>query len=195
MPGGCNACVARGSGHYLFLQFAGSGGSAQQQANGTGPSSHGDAAALIALAGAAGLPDGPAGYPFKPEGSNGSDQTGDLSPSRHCSSPPLLYSCATSPSTHALMIRVRALAMSSIPIKLQSRTMQLILHAGAMHPCHTGCESRSLLFSSALRAQLHGTRVASPCTAADLERMAQLVLTCQGLSKPQPHLPLSVNIP
>lgn len=60
----------------LMLQFAGSGGAMQQQANGTGGSKHGDAAALIALAGAAGLPDGPAGYPFKPEGSNGSDQTG-----------------------------------------------------------------------------------------------------------------------
>ena len=64
-----------------MLQFAGSGGSMQreqqqQQANGAGGSKHGDAAALIALAGAAGLPDGPAGYPFKPEGSNGSDQTG-----------------------------------------------------------------------------------------------------------------------
>ena len=50
----------------------------QQQANGNGPSHHSDAAALVALAtGAAGLPDGPAGYPFKPEGSNGSDQTGE----------------------------------------------------------------------------------------------------------------------
>jgi len=48
----------------------------QQQANGLGGSKQGEAAALIALAGAAGLPDGPAGYPFKPEGSNGSDQTG-----------------------------------------------------------------------------------------------------------------------
>ena len=49
----------------------------QQQANGLGGGKQGDAAALIALAGAACLPDGPAGYLFKPEGSNGSDQTGE----------------------------------------------------------------------------------------------------------------------
>ncbi len=47
----------------------------QQQANGLGGGKQAEAAALLALAGAA-LPDGPAGYPFKPEGSNGSDQTG-----------------------------------------------------------------------------------------------------------------------
>ena len=76
----CSVCTrgysARPSVFCSPLQFAGSGGSMQQPANGTSGSKHGDAAALIALAGAAGLPDGPAGYPFKPEGSNGSDQTG-----------------------------------------------------------------------------------------------------------------------
>ena len=63
----------------LCVQFAGCGGAMphQQQANGLGGGGkQGEAVALIALAGAAGLPDGPAGYPFKPEGSNGSDQTG-----------------------------------------------------------------------------------------------------------------------